>query len=78
VREPTLTQTEPITKESGTMINNTVMVSNRGRMERVTKVLTKMARKRDKAGLPSLIEATTKAYSTKTRCLATEITIGQT
>ena len=76
-REPTRMRTELITKESGTMISNTVTVSNLGRMERVMKALTKMARKRDKADLPSLMEATTKAYSTKTRFLATETTTGQ-
>ena len=47
-------------------------------MERVTKAHTKMERKKDKEDLLLLTEVTTKAYSIRTRSLATETTTGQT
>ena len=58
-------------------ISNTATELNLGQMARVTKAHTKMERRRDKEGLPSLTEVTTKVYSIRTRSLATETTTGQ-
>lgn len=66
------------TRANGKMINSTVKVLNRGRMEHATKALTKRARRKAVVDLRLQTAATTKERSTRTRFLAKEIIIGLT
>ena len=64
-------------KANGLMINSMGMELNLGPMVLDTKVIMKMERKKDKAGLHSPTAATTKDSSRRTRYLVSETTTGQ-